>query len=173
MKTKLKSLLETLMLSLMFLQPSAHADSLSTDAIINLPIDAAWELFTSEGGLQSLGYTQAKANMQLGGEWQASGGDAALGKLNEQILSVDPQHMLSFKAAGSQSNEQWTVLYFTAMGNAMTQLRWLEFFPPAQQASVSAHQQQVRKQFELLIRRFAPECHVCKQERERQEVKHK
>lgn len=141
----------------------AHADSLGTDAIINLPSDAAWQLFTSEAGLKSLGYAQAQVSVQLGGVLRATGGEAVLGGLDAQIISLDPQHMLSFTAAGS--GNQWSVLYFTAMGREMTQLRWLEFFPDGERAAVMAHQQRIRSLFDQLIRRYAPECEVCKSER--------
>jgi hypothetical protein len=151
------------------LQPCAQADnaSLGTEAIINLPLVDAWQLFTGETGLKSLGYAQASVDMRLGGVIQASGGDAVLGNFREQIISFEPQHMLSFKASGAPVADQWTVLYFVAMGEQMTQLRWLEFFPGPQSSVVTAHQQRVRKLFDQLIRRYAPECEVCKLERER------
>jgi hypothetical protein len=142
------------------------ANSVSTEAIVNLPVADAWLLFTSEGGLKSLGYTQAKVDAQLGGPLEVSGGAVPLTGVSGEIISLDPEHMLSFKPAGAASNEQWTVLYFTAMGAQMTQLRWLDFFPEAQRTTVTARQQQVRQLFDQLIRRFAPECEVCKQERE-------
>ncbi len=145
--------------------------TLGTEAIINLPIADAWMLFTSEDGLKSMGYTQAKVATQLGGPLQISGGTAPLTAVSGEIISLDPEHMLSFKPAGGASNEQWTVLYFTAMGTQMTQLRWLDFFPEAQRATTTARQQQVRQLFDQLIRRFAPECEVCKQERESKEGK--
>ena len=156
-------------LATLCLQTSVRADntSLSTEAIINLPIVDAWQLFTTESGLNSLGYTQASVNMRLGGVMQARGGDALLGNVHGEIISFDPQHMLSFKGSGAPAADQWTVLYFVAMGEQMTQLRWLEFFPEPQKVVVTAHQQQVRKLFDQLIRRYAPECEVCKMERER------
>lgn len=139
---------------------------LSTDAIINLPSAAAWTLFTSEAGLKSLGYAQARINLQLGGRLQASGGTATLTELDSEIISIDPEHMLSLKPADNSANNHWTVLYFTAMGEDMTQLRWLEFFPENQRAAATRHQQQIRQLFDQLIRRHAPECDVCKLERE-------
>jgi uncharacterized protein YndB with AHSA1/START domain len=144
----------------------AAQTSLSTEAIINLPIANAWALFTSDTGLKSLGYTQTKATTQLGGQLQASGGAVALSSLSGEIISLDPEHMLSFKPVAGAANNHWTVVYFTAMGKDMTQLRWLEFFPDTDRAAVSANQQQVRTLFDQLIRRYAPECEVCKLERE-------
>jgi hypothetical protein len=141
-----------------------HDPGLSTEAIINLSSTDAWELFTSEAGLKSLGYSQARIDLQLGGQLRASGA-AALNSLNDEIISIDPGHMLSFKPAGNAANNQWTVLYFIAMGKDMTQLRWLEFFPEEQRAPVIHQQQQVRQLFDQLIRRYAPECEVCKRER--------
>ncbi len=165
-----------LLLSLLCMLSASHAQkvqpSLSTEAIINLPVADAWQLFTSDAGLKSLGYASSKVDLRLSGVWQASGGSAVLGSIDQQILSIDPQHMLSFNSANSVGNAattQWGVLYFTAMGNEMTQLRWLEFFPEAQRAAVASHQQQVRKLFDQLIRRYAPECEVCKLEREHAE----
>lgn len=145
---------------------SAAQTSLVTEAIVNLPVADAWQLFIGEAGLKSLGYTSAKTELQLGGQWQAGGGAVALNSINAQIISFDPERMLSFKPAGDQSNNQWAVLYFTAMGKDMTQLRWLEFFPESDSAAVKSHQLQVRKLFDQLIRRYAPECEVCKLEKE-------
>lgn len=146
--------------------PSVRAaeTSLATEAIVNLPVADAWQLFTSEAGLKSLGYTQVKVSLQPGGPWRASGGAAPITSLEGEILSLDPQHMLSFKPTARPASEQWSVLYFTAMGEDMTQLRWLEFFPETQRSAVNTHQQQVRTLFDQLIRRYAPECEVCKLE---------
>jgi hypothetical protein len=81
------------------------------------------------------------------------------------VISLDAGHMLSFKPVGSATQAEWTVLYFTAMGKDMTQLRWLEIFPADQQTAASKRQQQVRQLFDQLIRRYAPECEVCKLEK--------
>jgi uncharacterized protein YndB with AHSA1/START domain len=145
----------------------AAESSISTEAIINVPVADAWLLFTSEDGLKSMGYTQVQIAPQLGGPLQIDGGAVPLTAVSGEIISLDPEHMLSFKPAGGASNEQWTVLYFTAMGTQMTQLRWLDFFPEAQRETITARQQQLRQLFDQLIRRFAPECEVCKEERER------
>ena len=147
---------------------AGEADNrLSTEAIINLPNADAWALFTSDEGLKALGFTQASINLQLGGRVQASGGAVALSSLDGEIISIDAGHMLSFKPTDSPANNQWGILYFTAMGKDMTQLRWLEFFPENQRAAATQHQQQIRRLFDQLIRRYAPECELCKLERQR------
>jgi hypothetical protein len=160
----------TPLLSLSLCIANAHAaqttSNLTTDAIINLPRADAWALFTSEAGLKSLGYSQATVELHLGGTLQASG-TAALPGLNSEVISLDVEHMLSFKPAVDASHTQWTVLYFTAMGKDMTQLRWLEYFAEPQRAAVEQHQAQVRGLFDQLIRRYAPECEVCKLEKAR------
>ena len=144
---------------------SAHAaNSLSTEAIINLPNADAWALFTTESGLKSLGYTQARVDLQLGGVLQASG-SSTLSDLNTVVISFDSERMLSFKPAAT--NGEWTVLYVTAMGKDMTQLRWLEYFAESQHGAVEQHQAQVRLLFDQLIRRYAPECEVCRLEKAR------
>ena len=147
------------------LHARAETASLGTNAIINLPLGDVWNLFTSETGLRDLGFAQPKVDLQLGGAWQGGGSTSPLPDMDNRILSMDPGHMLTFKASDA-SSEQWSVLYFAAMGPEMTQVRWLEFFPEAQRSMVSAHQQQVRALFDVLIRRYAPECDVCKAERQ-------
>ena len=163
---RLPRILACLMFCIGVHSAQAAENNLSTEAIINLPAADAWLLFTSEDGLKSMGYTQAKVAAQLGGPLEVSGGAVPLTGVSGEIISLDPEHMLSFKPAGAGSNEQWTVLYFTAMGTQMTQLRWLDFFPEPQRAAATARQQQVRQLFDQLIRRFAPECELCKLERE-------
>lgn len=138
--------------------------SVSTDVIINLPIEKTWVLFSSAEGLRDIGYTKASLTLKPNGNFHAER------KLNDSsetidgvISSFDPQHMLSWQWNQSPC---WSVLYFNAMGNDMTQLRWIDLCGENKSADLQSRAQQHRQLFDQLVRRNAPECHVCKEERE-------
>lgn len=141
--------------------------SLSTDAIINLPIATIWKLFSSTDGLKDIGYGNVALSLQLNGKYHA---ERTLQQnqqpeiLDGTVSSFDPEHMLSWRWSNNESC--WSVLYFNAMGNEMTQIRWLDLCGDAHSADLHMLAAYHRNLFDQLIRRFAPECHVCKEERE-------
>jgi hypothetical protein len=51
------------------------------------------------------------------------------------------------------------------MGRDMTQIRWLDFCHD-DRVNLTVNRAYHRQLFDTLIRRYAPECHVCKEERE-------
>ena len=139
--------------------------SRGTDAIINLPIDGTWKLFTTENGLLDIGYENVSMHLTLDGHVHAerkTGENMEI--IDGTITSFDPQHMLSWR--WSNNNTCWSVLYFNAMGKEMTQVRWLDMCSTDQTAMLEQASGFHRDLFNQLIRRYAPECHVCKEERE-------
>lgn len=141
---------------------TARADtpqSAGTDTIVNLPLADAWELFTSETGLKSLGYAQAVVDLRLGGRLQAAQG-GRLPALDAEISSFEPGRMLALK----HGDTTWAVLYFQALGSDMTGLRWVEFAPASGAQDLPALTQAHRELFDQLVRRYAPLCELCKKE---------
>jgi len=135
----------------------------STEAIINLPVTDTWKLFSTAEGLQDMGYANTSMSLQLDGEFHAEKTVNAQSEvLDGVIASYDPGHMLSWRWNKSSC---WSVLYFNAMGTDMTQIRWLDLCSVSS-ADLKTHAQYHRNLFDQLIRHYAPECHVCKEERE-------
>lgn len=138
--------------------------SANTDAIINLPLANTWKLFTTVDGLTDAGYQQASINLALGDHIHAESKTAtSVEVIDGNLTSFDPEHMLSWRWT---NNSCWSVLYFNAMGNDMTQIRWVDFCADKVPTDLSTQSKLHRDLFDKLIRRYAPECHVCKEERE-------
>lgn len=140
--------------------------SLSTDAIINLPLKDAWNLFATTSGWTSMGYGNASVELKFGGRVHAEQNNRPA--LDAAISSFEPERMLALTHA---DGEGWSVLYFQAMGQEMTGLRWVELTPAAQAQNLQPLAQAHRALFDRLIRRYAPECELCKKEREAAESK--
>ena len=138
--------------------------SASTDAIINLPLTETWNLFSTQRGLNDIGYQQVTISLVLNGHLHAELNSATgTETIDGALLSFDPQHMMSWQWTDKHC---WSVLYFNQMGAEMTQIRWVDFCADEQTAMLTQASTTHRKLFDQLIRRYAPECHVCKEERE-------
>ena len=157
-------------LILMLVTLSAYGQTVSparvsTDAIINLPIAETWNLFTTTEGLQRMGYARTESALALGKHIHAEKTvchDMEI--IDATISSFDPPHMISWQ--WTSNHACWSVLYFSAMGNEMTQIKWVDMCYDAESIDLTKLALVHRDLFDQLIRRFAPECHVCKDERE-------
>ncbi len=144
-----------------FMASQASPTSVNTDTIINLPLADTWQLFTTDNGLKSMGYQQVDIELKLGGNFHVANNVVGDEVINATILSYEPEHMLSLR----YDNDHWSVFYLTAMGRDMTAIKWVEL-SSADNIAINAASQFHRKLFDQLIRKYAPECHVCKEERE-------
>src|SRR5690348_838882 len=104
------------LLLLMMMSTLAMAESpssVSTDAIINLPIATTWKLFSSTDGLKDIGYRNVAVSLQLNGKYYASRTvqqNQQIEILDGTVSSFDPVHMLSWRWSNHESC--WSVLYF-------------------------------------------------------------
>ncbi|HVY24796.1 MAG TPA: hypothetical protein VG962_15730 [Steroidobacteraceae bacterium] len=137
----------------------------NTDTIINLPVADTWKLFTTENGLLDIGYENVSMQLKLDEHIHAErkAGESAE-TIDATLTSFDPQHMISWR--WSNDSACWSVLYFNAMGKEMTQIRWVDMCDSDQGTTLERASNVHRDLFNKLIRRYAPECHVCKEERE-------
>lgn len=147
---------------------SVNADDISvsknTDAIINLPLTGTWNLFTTNKGLMDMGYENVSMQLKLDEHVHAERKTGAQQEVIDGTLSsFDPQHMISWR--WSSDHTCWSVLYFNDMGKEMTQIRWVDMCND-ESVDLDATALMHRDLFNQLIRRYAPECHVCKEERE-------
>src|SRR5688572_32651172 len=106
----------------------AHAtEPVVTEAVIDAPVAVVWEAFTTKGGMESWMAASADIQLAVGGRWRTShqknadlDGDTAI---HQEILSLDPQRMFSFRTVKSPKNfpfagtigDTWTVIYFEAL----------------------------------------------------------
>ena len=142
--------------------------SVSTDAIINLPLTDTWQLFTTAAGFATMGYQHVQIDMRIDGHVHAeqpvtSTSNAAI---DGDIVSYEPEHMISLQHGRDGVGRHWSVLYFTAMGKDMCQVRWVELSAAQDIATLNHEAQAHRELFDRLIRHYAPECELCKRERE-------
>jgi uncharacterized protein YndB with AHSA1/START domain len=80
----------------------AHAtEPVVTEAVIDAPVAVVWEAFTTKGGMESWMAASADIQLAVGGRWRTShqknadlDGDTAI---HQEILSLDPQRMFSFR----------------------------------------------------------------------------
>jgi len=160
------NVMKKLLLLLMISTPAwcAAPAKVNTDAIINLSIAETWKMFSTAEGLQGMGYTNAAMSLQINGKLNIERAVNAQSEMIDGVItSYDPEHMLSWQW---NSASCWSVLYFNAMGNDMTQIQWTDFCAESKSADLMLMQQHHRNLFDQLVRRYAPECHVCKEERE-------
>ena len=138
--------------------------SMTTDAIINLPIISTWNLFTTERGLIEIGYLKVVIDLKLNKRLHAEIKEGtATDAIDGTITSFDPEHMMSWQWSNQRC---WSVLYFNAMGSDMTQIKWVDVCDSSTSLDLTKSAASHRVLFDQLIRRYAPECHVCKEERE-------
>lgn len=126
-----------LLLALAFLtsQPARAVDSISAEGVVNAPVAAVWNAWTTTDGLKAWLAPHADIDLRLDGLMRANYdpkgtlGDA--GTIENRVLAYEPERMLSIRVAKapasfpfkSRVGEMWTVLYFQPTADGKTQLR--------------------------------------------------
>ena len=149
--------------------PSPAADALVSEAVVNAPVEAVWNAWTTVDGIQSWMVAKADIDVRVGGLWRTSytrdadlAGDAAI---HHRILAFDPGKMLAFQTIKTPKNfpfagivQTWTVVYLEPVGAGQTKvtvrmvgygddpesLKMRAFFDKGNQATLDA-----------LVKRFA------------------
>jgi uncharacterized protein YndB with AHSA1/START domain len=148
---------------------AAAAPPQVTEAYVNAPVPEVWRLLTTPEGYVLAGATKAEVELKLGGEILT----AAPETMVEEILSYEPEHMLSTRIKRLPTSlglsvvpAGWSVIYLTPLGDTMTQIKRLDFMP-ADKGGEAVQQfllQQNRTLFQRLERRYAPKCKLCLKE---------
>ncbi|MCH7884317.1 MAG: SRPBCC domain-containing protein [Planctomycetes bacterium] len=104
------------------------------EGVVNAPIGAVWQAFTTREGLESWMAPHARIDLKVGGKMRTHyDPDGVIGDpktIENTILSFDPPRMLSLKAtkppAGFPFMEAikstWSVLYFEELGPKRTRI---------------------------------------------------
>jgi len=119
-------------------QPS-HADDpvgnvLRSEGIVDAPIEAVWNAFTTKEGIESWMVPHAEIDLRVGGKMRTTydpngviGDDSTI---ENTILSFDPPHMLSIKATKPPADfpmkeaikNMWSVIYLDSVDSKRTRI---------------------------------------------------
>jgi uncharacterized protein YndB with AHSA1/START domain len=114
--------------------PAATVEPVVTESIVNAPVEAVWNAFTTRQGLESWMVARTEIDLKVGGLWRTSyskestlDDDAAI---HHMILAYDPGKMFSFRTVKSPKGfpfpnailKAWTVVYFEPVGDRQTKV---------------------------------------------------
>src|ERR1700686_1645341 len=112
-----------------------EAVSFINEGVVNAPVSAVWNVWTSGEGYKALGVAQADVDFRIGGlirsHYGATGTLGDEGTIQNRILAYEPQRMMAiridhppksfpFKEAWKNT---WTVITLTDLGNNRTHIR--------------------------------------------------
>jgi len=148
---------------------AASVESVVTEGIVNAPLEAVWNAFTTREGLESWMVAKTEIDLKAGGSWRTSyskestlDDDAAI---HHMILAYDPGKMFSFRTVKfpkgfpfpNAIRKAWTVVYFEPMGDRQTKVtvRMLGFTDEDEsQRMRTFFKQGNRETMDNLIKRF-------------------
>jgi uncharacterized protein YndB with AHSA1/START domain len=150
-----------------------------TEGFINAPVAEVWRLFTTSEGFLATGAAQAEVSLRIGGEIRSH--YDAQGKLGDpetivnEILAYEPQRMLAIRIKQAPTSfphraavaGTWTVIYFNAAGENMTQVRIVALGytdEPHSQAMRKFFEQGNRWTLDHIAKRYWPKCARCERE---------
>lgn len=105
---------------------------LVNDAILNATPQEVWKAWTTKEGIESWMVAKTEIDLKVGALWKTSySKDSTLdddGSIHQQILSMDPGRMLSFRTVKSPKNfpyaepiaKTWVVVYLEPVGGEKT-----------------------------------------------------
>jgi uncharacterized protein YndB with AHSA1/START domain len=166
-----------LLVALIGVPAAVRGEPLVTEGFINAAPAEVWRLFTTAEGYKATGVAHAEVDLRIGGEIrshydpQGRIGDAET--IVSEILAYEPERMLSIRvrqAPASLPNRAalagtWTVLYFSAAGENMTQVRIVELGyddSPESQAVRKFFADGNRWTLDHIARQYWPKCARCK-----------
>jgi uncharacterized protein YndB with AHSA1/START domain len=148
-----------------------------TEGFINAPLAEVWQLFTTADGLRRAGVAHAEVDLKIGGMIRTHSDPK--GQLGDdettvyRVLAFDPQRMLTLRIEHAPvslpgreaASDVWTVVYFSAAGEGMTQVRIVELGHTDEPASRALRQHLEatnRTLLAQLAKPYWPKCALCK-----------
>lgn len=126
----------TLSVTVMAFAVSAKAtESIVAEGIVNAPVEAVWNSWTTAAGLKSWLAPHADIDLRIEGlmrtNYDPNGSLGDPGTIENRVLAYDPERMLSIKVAKaperfpfkSKVGDMWTVLYFQPTPDGKTSIR--------------------------------------------------
>jgi uncharacterized protein YndB with AHSA1/START domain len=127
-------LLASACLTLFLLAPAQAEDPLVHEAIIEAPVQAVWDAFTTNKGMESWNVAHAEIDLRVGGlmrtHYDKNGKIGDPNTIENTILAYDPRRMLAIKATKPPANfpfkkameRVWSVIYFEAAAPGKTRV---------------------------------------------------
>ncbi len=118
-----------------WMAPARANDSLVTEGVVNAPVAAVWNAWTTSSGLKSWLAPHADTDLRIDGlmrtNYDPKGSLGDPGTIENKILAFEPERMLSIRVAKAPETfpfkakigEMWTVLYFQSTPDGKTLLR--------------------------------------------------
>jgi uncharacterized protein YndB with AHSA1/START domain len=115
--------------------PARANESLVTEGVVNAPVAAVWNAWTTSSGLKSWLAPHVDTDLRIDGlmrtNYDPKGSLGDPGTIENKILAFEPERMLSIRVAKAPETfpfkakigEMWTVLYFQATPDGKTLLR--------------------------------------------------
>ena len=113
---------------------AASVEPVVTESIVNAPIEAVWNAFTTRQGLESWMVAKTEIELKVGGLWRTSYSKASTldddAAIHHMILAYDPGRMLSFRTVRFPKGfpfpnailKTWNVVYFEPVGDGQTKV---------------------------------------------------
>ena len=157
--------------------PQARADEpLVTEAMVNVPIDTVWTVFTTGAGYELMGAAHADVDLRIGGRIRSHSdpkgvlGDA--GDTEWEILAYEPQHLLASRPVQIPSDfpqrdavlKTWHLVYLNSIAGTTTHIRVVTLgysIDPASLAARAATAQRIRASLDRLVNHYRPGCARC------------
>lgn len=170
-------LLSLLFCILAWTSPALSAQESITEGFINAPLAEVWRLFTTADGLRRAGAAQAEIDLKIGGilrtQQDLNGKLGNENTMTQRILAFDPERMLALRIEQAPADlpgrealgDVWTVMYFSAAGEAMTHIRIVELGhddDPASQVLREHLDSSHREMLARLAKPYWPACALCK-----------
>lgn len=152
------------------------ADSQVTEGFIAAPLSEVWDLFTTADGHRALGLTDATVDLRIGGEIRSHqapqdppGGSETI---VHEILAYEPERMLALRIKQPPPDiphphavaGTWSVIYFSAAGENMTQVRIVGLGygeNAASQATRRFFAERHRRMLDHVAKAYWPKCAAC------------
>ena len=115
--------------------PARAIDSIVTEGVVNAPVAAVWNAWTTSSGLKEWLAPHVDSDLRIDGlmrtNYDPKGSLGDPGTIENKILAFEPERMLSIRVAKAPEKfpfkakigEMWTVLYFQATPDGRTLLR--------------------------------------------------
>jgi uncharacterized protein YndB with AHSA1/START domain len=148
-----------------------------TEGVINASLAEVWRLFTTADGYRKTGVAHAEVELKLGGEirthYDPNGRLGDPETIVNEILAYEPERMLAIRIKQAPQSfphragidGTWTVLYFAAAGENMTQVRIVGLGYNESEASQAARKffaDGNRWTLDHIAKQYWPECPRCK-----------
>lgn len=111
------------------------SDTLVTEGIVEAPVAEVWKVFATKEGLEKCVVAKAEIDLRIGGSmkthYDPKGKLGDENAIEHQILSYEPQRMLSFRCIKTPEKfpfkaamtKAWSVVYFEPIDGNRTKLR--------------------------------------------------